>query len=214
MTKINYVPMFLILAAAPLYCLASARDSAGWYVGASIGGTRNKFEVEDTGKIMVPGSLSTVADHAVSPGVYGGYQINQTFGVVAGYTKLGNFKLHVTMPNGRGIAEDYKVEAWTIAGTISKPLTEGLSLFGKLGVAFTHVEDTYKWSDDATTYRFTKRRVNPLIGVGISYAIDRDVALRAEYEHFGEVGSAITSNGEGTARARDTRFSLGIAYHF
>lgn len=214
MKKFNYGLIFVTLATAPLFCLANINGDTGWYVGVNIGGTRNKFEGDDTSKIMVPGSLSSVADHAISPSIYGGYQINETFGVVAGYTKLGNFKLHVTMPNGRGIAEDYKVDAWTIAGTISKPLAEGLSVFGKFGAAFTHVKDTYKWSDDATIYSFAKRRTNPLIGVGIKYAIDQHIALRAEYEHFGEVGSAITSSGEGTARARDTRFSVGMSYRF
>jgi len=214
MRKFKCTLMFVTLAIAPLPCLASTGDKAGWYAGINIGGTRNKFETDDTSKIMVPGSLSTAADHAISAGIYGGYQFNETFSIVAGYTKLGDFKLHVTMPNGRGIAEDYKVDAWTMAGTISKQLVDGFSVFGKFGVAFTHVKDTYKWSDDAAIYKFTKRRTNPLIGIGLEYAIDQHAGLLAEYEYFGEVGSAITSTGEGTARARDTRFSVGIMYRF
>lgn len=202
---------FVVLA--PSLSFASA-TSEGWYAGVDIGHSNNKFESDDTGKIMVAGTLSTVVDGTTSPGLRAGYQFNEIWCVEAGYTKIGNFKIHVTMPNGRSIAEDYRVDAWTLAGTISKQLANKFFVFGKIGAAFTKVNDTYQWSDNTKLYAFTKRRTNPLLGIGMKYAMSPEVALRVEYEHFGEVGSAITGTGEGTARARDSRLSIGVTYHF
>lgn len=209
--------VFMQLCAATVFLQTSAFAAAtneGWYAGLSVGMSINEFESEDTSKIIVPGSLSTVTESDTSPGLYAGYQFNDVFGVEAGYTNIGDFKIHVTMPDGRGIAEDYKVDALTLAGTVSKQLGSNFSIFGKLGAAFTHVKDTYKFSDNPKLFSFSKRRTNPLLGIGVKYAISPQASLRAEYEHFGEVGSAITSNGEGTARAQDSRFSFGITYHF
>lgn len=193
-----------------------ASSDGSYYMGIGVGASSNRFESNDTGFIMIPGSLSTVADTDISPNLYAGYQFNETFGVEGGYNKIGNFKIHVTMPNGVGIAENYKVGAWTLSGTVTKKFHNNFSVFGKLGAASTNVKNTYYLSNanDSKEYKFTKQRTNLLLVVGVKYSINQKIALRSEYENFGEVGSAISNTGEGTARARVSRLSLSVEYKF
>lgn len=207
--KIVFISM---LGASSL--VAQADTAKGWYVGVTGGQSKNKFESKDTSKIMVPGSLSTIKDTDFSPSLFAGYQFNKTFGIEGGYTHLGNYRIHVTMPGGLAIAEKYNVDAWHAAATASLHIDEQLALFAKVGLVRTHVKDTYKFNTSDKQYKFTKTRINPLLGVGVKYSINPQWSLRLEYEYFGKVGSAITPTGEGTARARNSRISAGVTHHF
>ncbi len=200
------------LALVSFPCLAASET--GFYTGLSLGKSYNKFDSEDTGKIMGPTTLNTVVESDTAIALMAGYQFTPMFGLEAEYLKLGQFKIHVTMPNGVGIAEDYKVDALTVAATVKFPVNAKFSAFGKIGVAATNVNDNYKFSNSPTLYSFSKSRTSALFGAGVSYAMTPQVDLRAQYQYLGEVGSAINANGEGTARAQASLFSFALVYRF
>jgi OOP family OmpA-OmpF porin len=104
--------------------------------------------------------------------VYGGYEVDQNWGVEAGYTDFGKEN------NGAG---NVKGSGTYVAGKYTVPLGDRFSGYGKLGVAYnerkfdnglgTHVNDY-----DTGLYG----------GVGVEYKLNEKLAVNAEYERYGK----------------------------
>lgn len=144
--KIAIAATLALLASA-----ASAADQPYFYAGGDIGSTK----------------IDGYSDRETSYGVFGGYQINQNFGVEANYRVLADFE---------DFGADFKGEQVGISAIGTIPLSNGFSVFGRLG--YNHISAevkgggmSYKESDNKAVY-----------GVGLGYAFTPTVSARVEVQ--------------------------------
>ena len=116
---------------------------------------------------------------------YAGYQFSPIWGLELGYTDLGR---------NRGA----DAESWSLAGTATLPLNERWSLLAKLGAAENHVH-----------FHDRGRHADLLMGVGVGYAINKNVGLRLEYEDFGKLSSY-----DDGYDSRGSNLALSVKYSF
>jgi OOP family OmpA-OmpF porin len=122
-------------------------------------------------------------NYHVSPKLYGGYEFTPNWGVEAGYTQFHE-------------KSDYNSNGSYIAGKYTVPIDERFSAFGKLGLQ--HSERT-NWA------RQTERDNGLYGGIGVQYALNRNLALTAEYERYGK---------DKSSGAKADVYTVGLKYGF
>jgi OOP family OmpA-OmpF porin len=112
--------------------------------------------------------------------VFGGYEFNNTWGVEAGYTdfRKSDFSYNVGGASGNGSSDGH---AWYVAGKANYPINEQFAAFGKLGVERTHSN-----FNTNAGYSGSSSDTGVYAGVGVQYNLNKQVALTAEYERYGD----------------------------
>lgn len=145
------------------------------YVGAGLATMDNEHRVA--------GATVSGDDHAykTSGKVFGGVELNQTFGIEAGYTDFRTLRTNYTQNGVAGRAETDGYGAY-VAGKATMPINEKTGVYGKLGVAHTNHEMT------ANTPGIARKISDNGVyaGVGVQHAINEKVSLIAEYERYGK----------------------------
>lgn len=139
----------------------------GWYGGFNFGQSRYRGVDEDSANTRTEGWK-----------VYGGYQFNKYVGIEGGYANLND----MTGRTG-AIITNMDTDAWTLGAALSYPVTERLSLVGKLGAAYM-LTDVDVNNGAAVAVRGGDDGFEPNYGVGISYALLDNLSVRAEWERF------------------------------
>lgn len=174
--------------------IASAADAevseAGPYVGINLG-------VSDSGltgsKI---GGATSVDDRDFAYKLYGGYQIDKTWGVEVAYDNLGKTNYRDA---GTGAKGDVDLYALSLAATGKYAVTSDFDVFGKLGYAVVHSKDQFAGS---TTRGYDN---SWLVGAGVAYHFDKNIDVKAEWNRYVDVAR--------TSADADT-FGVGVAYKF
>lgn len=117
--------------------------------------------------------------------LYGGYQFNPTWGVELGYTDLGSYR-------------GSNIESWSAAGTGTIPLGTSWSLLGKVGAA-----------SNRPRFANASNHTDLLLGIGVGYAMTKNVGVRLEYEDFGKLSDNSTGN---NSKGRNLGLSLKYAF--
>lgn len=188
-------------------------DDSGWYVGGTAG--KSTARIDDAriiSGLMTQGVTSaTVSNIDRDNGykLFGGYQLNNNFAVEAGAFDLGNFGFKATtLPPGaftgnasfRGLDLD-------LLGML--PITERLSVFGRIGANYAETRDTFSGSGVVAVLNPnpSAHEVNAKIGLGVQYALTKAVALRAEVERY-RINDAVGNKGD------IDLVSVGLVYRF
>lgn len=186
----------LALISASFLALPAFAQDAGFYVGGHVGQAEGRDACND---FNVPGVSCDDKDSAWR--VLGGYQLNRNFAIEGAYTDLG--ELTASGPGGSVSAEANALE---LSGLGMFPLTNTLSLYGKAGVYRGEVEGRLDSSlisgtskDDNTDLTF---------GAGVKFDMTRNVALRAEWQRYNDMG------GEDTTETDVDVLSVGVQYRF
>ena len=138
----------------------------GWYGGFNFGQSKYS-DANDTANSRTEGWK-----------VYGGYQLNKYLGIEGGYANLNDMTDTVG-----AVTTNMDTDAWTLGAVVSYPLTEKLSVMGKLGGAYMLRDINIK--DGANlTVRAGDDSYQPNYGVGLSYALLDFLDVRAEWERF------------------------------
>jgi opacity protein-like surface antigen len=164
--------IFALIAAATAVGSAQA---AGPYVGVGIASADHSYNL--------PGATNGSADgYKASGKIFGGYDIDQTWGVEAGYTDVRKSNYNYTMNSVPGHAES-DGHSFYVAGKATAPINEQFSVFGKLGAA-----NNKSTLSSATTPEFNRSQSKTELyaGVGVQYNLNQKVALTAEYERYGK----------------------------
>lgn len=117
-------------------------------------------------------------------GFLGGMAINQNIALEAEYNTLGGFD----SPTG-----NIKGSALSMSGLGFLPLNRQVSLFGKLGVAVTTLNDTAK-PGFVGNFSYTSTAIT--YGLGAQFYMSRELSIRAGYDSY-SVGTA--ASGTNTA---------------
>jgi opacity protein-like surface antigen len=112
--------------------------------------------------------------------IFGGYEVNQTWGVEVGYTDINtaDFNYNVAGVNGHGKTDGYQ---YYVAAKGNYPINDQFSAYGKLGVehSLRKIRDTgFADQSDSNTGAYAS--------VGLQYNFTPQVAVTAEYERYGK----------------------------
>lgn len=127
------------------------------------------------------GAPAAVTDAGgASLSVFGGYQLTPNLAAELGYAHLA----HISAGGA-----NLKPEMVTLQAVGTLPVTDKVTAFAKGGVAYTHI------NGDLHRSHYT-----PVVAIGASYALTKDVALQAEvaYVHdFAKSGTHLTNTSVG-----------------
>ncbi|QGZ40504.1 OOP family OmpA-OmpF porin [Pseudoduganella flava] len=114
---------------------------------------------------------------------FAGYEINPNWAVEAGYTDFGknDYAYTVNGVNGR-VESDAK--SFYLAGKYTYPVANNFNVFGKLGVA--HNKNDVSATGLAAAWNGDSSKNTVYASLGAEYAINQNVALSLEYEHYGK----------------------------
>lgn len=144
----------------------------------------------NVGHTNIDSSAGDFKETGVAGGL--GIKFNQHLGAEFGYTYFGK---------DAGVRAD----AFSAALVGRYALTNEFTARGKLGIANTGVYDK---AGDA---QVGVRGNDAVFGVGVEYALDRNVNLVGEYERFNNVAASKDAFGE---KLNADRFSVGVQYKF
>lgn len=167
----------------------------GWYAGFGFGQSKYKgVDASINAEETALGNTSTTVANTRTEGwkVYAGYQLNKYFGIEGGYANLNDMTAisTITAPALRSRKRDWSSEAWSLAIVGSYPLTNKLSVMGKLGAAYVLTDKEKRLSGAGVTALQNRSvfegedKYEPLYGVGMSYAVYDNFDVRAEWERF------------------------------
>lgn len=164
------------------------------YLGTNVGSANQKLSVDGAGSHK---------DSDTGYKLYGGYGINQNFGVEAGFVDFGKGSVSNSTNTASASAEP---QALYVAATGTLPLNDQVSLFAKAGVAAnrTKLRTSFAGVSDSST----ESRIAPMIGIGAAYKFTPNVSMVAEYEDFGKVVK------EDGANLKANMVSVGLRYKF
>lgn len=183
-----------IIVCAAAGVLGSSFASAQTYLGGSVGQS-------ETANYC---NYSTTCDSkSTSFKVFGGYNIDKHFAVESSYFSSGKTSINSGLALG---SSEQKKTGLSLAGVYNHEFTEVFSGFAKLGIARLKTETSYDTSG-LPGYTASYSRNNALYGVGVSYKINPNLAVRAEFEKY---NPHTFSNG-GTS---SSNLSTGLQYTF
>lgn len=198
---------------------ASSVTSGPWYAGGSLGTTRPSPNAGDYGDQQGGATTNTGTGSGTSWKLYGGYQFTPNWGVELQYADLAKYQNSYSLPatNSWGVGTN-KLSAWSLAGTGTWPINDAFSLHAKAGVAF--VRNDYSFSGSGPSYLAgdsgSDHSTNLTLGLGAKYKINRNFAIRFDYENFGRVGQVtnnLTIPGR-TGEANPSLLSAGVQVNF
>lgn len=118
-------------------------------------------------------------------GLFGGYNFNDYIAIESGYDYLGRV-------SGAGISDE-STSAITLAPKFTLPLTEVVSVYGKIGGAYVD----YGHEDD----------MSYLGAAGLEFNVDPNASIRVEYQRLTDINNDVV-------KAKNNTATLGFVYKF
>jgi len=197
----------------------SASTDNRWYLGGGLGHVNASPNSSDYADQRPGAQTTTGRDNSTAWKAFGGYQFNSIWGAELGYAHLGQFQNSYSLPaqSSSGTGTD-KLSVWSLAGTATWPINQQFALRGKLGLA--RLRSDYTFSGTGSGYvagdNGSATKTNLMVGLGAQYNINRNVALRFDYENFGKVGAPTNNLGTpgATGQAKPSMVSASVQYLF
>lgn len=204
---------YLTLALPLALPISVSAQEAGGYIGFSAG--RAFADIDSSGlgaSLQAAGyRFGQFSSEERDPTfkVLGGYRLNSNFALEGSYFDLGDFDFdatllpaatqHVEVSGLKGFAVD-------LVGTL--PLQEKLSAFARLGVNNAKLEQGFSGTTRGTGFADrSDRGWNEKYGIGLQYAINEALSVRAELERYGIEDNRVLKDNVDT-------FTLGVVYRF
>jgi opacity protein-like surface antigen len=112
--------------------------------------------------------------------IFGGYEVNQTWGVEVGYTDLNqaDFNYSAAGLSGHAKSDGYQ---YYVAAKGNYPINEQFSVYGKLGA-----EHSQRQIRNTGFYDLSNSDTGVYASVGLQYNFTPQWAVTAEYERYGK----------------------------
>ena len=205
-----------LISFASLAVIASSAvvaDDSGWYGGANIG--RSSATIDDVritsglaGAGLTTASIAN-RDRDTAYKIYGGYQFNPYIGLEGGYFDLGKFGFKAnTLPLGT-LDGNIRLRGFNLDAVGTLPLSEKFSALGRIGINHAQARDSFTGTGavNVANPNPSKRDTNYNFGVGVQYAFNDALAMRAEIERY-RINDAIGNRGHVDV------VSIGLVYRF
>ncbi|MCX5877385.1 MAG: outer membrane beta-barrel protein [Deltaproteobacteria bacterium] len=207
------VTLGLVALTAIATPFAKADDSSGVYVGGNIGQSRARIDEDRITNALTGAGFTTTGfeddNHDLGFKLFGGYQFNKYLAVEGGYFDLGKFDFTSTgVPTGT-LSGNIKVRGVNLDVVGILPITEKFSAFGRVGANYAKTEDSFVGGGSLTALNPnpTKRDTNYKFGLGLQYAFNDALAMRAEAERY-RINDAVGNDGD------IDLISVGLVYRF
>ncbi len=185
----------------------------GFYASAQLGygnthiNTSNLVSVTNAGTSV---ALPDLNNTAIAYRLAFGYQLNENLAVELGYRRFSNSDIATGVTNGYTAGASSKERAFDLVGKSIIPLTNQLSAYGKLGMAYVkansqgYANATDPYTASVSDYSNT---LEPTFGLGISYALKPNVPIDFSWNRIQKVG------GNNHAPSSDF-YAVGVSYYF
>lgn len=188
------------LAGTSALAQTMTRDDSYFYGGLSVGQSRAKADeariaASQLGAGLAISSLaSDEKDTAFR--VFGGYQINRYLGMELGFFDLGKLGVSATTLPAGSLDGQLKAQGGNLDLVGTMPVTERLSVLGRVGVHYTRTRASFSGTGAVTPLNPTpsNRETNVKLGLGLQYAFTPSVLLRGEMERY-QVNDAVGHRG-------------------
>ena len=197
-------------------CGPALAQGSGWYIGGGIGSTKADFVRSDFTDFGT--GTHTADDDDVGSRFFGGYRLSPNLAVEGGLAFLGTYKQRYNS-SGNIAVYDYNASALTIALAGNLPVAGGLSLNGRVGIAFTAAELRLRRDDGNATAPFcpdswwysdcVSQSTNLYWGLGAQLDVGPRWGIRLDYDNYGTVGEEFE-----TGRADIETVSVNFVYRF
>lgn len=212
----NLVKISAVISLASVAAVASTcalADDTGWYGGANIGRSNATIDNARITSGLAGAGLRTTSianrDRDTAYKIYGGYQFNKYIGLEGGYFDLGKFGFTAnTLPLGT-LNGNIRLRGFNGDAVGTLPLSEKFSALGRIGFNNAQARDSFTGTGavNVTNPNPSKRDTNYKLGVGVQYAFNDALAMRAEIERY-RINDAIGNRGDVDV------FSVGLTYRF
>ncbi len=202
---------------AALGLTAAAPSYAQWYVGATGGQTdikANNAQLADQFLDLGFDSANTSTNKRGSGyRVFGGYQIHRYLATELSYVDLGRYDSHTTVSPTGALDSRTKISGGEISLLGMLPITDGFSVFAKVGAFAAETKASYVGSGSVQTVnggQSQKQKGTELsYGVGADYLIDKRFAVRGEWSRYTKLGNELTGG-----KTDVNLYSVGVLYRF
>jgi len=169
-----------------------------FYAGASVAHSRAERWCVGAGGVSCD-------DTSVAGKAFGGYQLDETFAIEAGYTYLGKFK--ASPPGGSDEAKVQALEASVVATWLFGVRT---AVFGRFGAYYASVRETTSFAGSSSN-----NNVDLTFGAGVRYDLTPKLAVRAEWQRYLDVGGPNVALGSGLGDLSSIDvYGVGFFYRF
>ncbi|OIR14480.1 OmpA-like transmembrane domain protein [mine drainage metagenome] len=157
------------------------------------------------------------------------YRFTPIWGFEASYGDLGNATGEgistVSATSGSLATWSTKAMGWAFAGTATVPITGAFSFFGKVGTVRAEFSESYHANSNTTGAVMQGISINgaPIsrqiknavtYGAGVQYELNKDFAIRAQYENFGSYDIYSAYGVSNPPRISLSMISAGIVLKF
>jgi len=190
----------------------AAGSDAGWYGGIRLGRSVANVGSGDIDNAFSGQGLTTSSSfdrRDWTGSLFGGYRFNRNFALEGGLTRLGSFGYSstATAPAAGAINGHYAAGGAELDAVGLLPLAERWTLYGKAGLIYADTRldasasgvsasDMHHWSTE------------PLLGIGASYDLTRNVAAQVEWDRYSGLGDSSTGSGG------INQYTVGLVYRF
>ncbi len=197
---------YILLSAAVSLSLAlplaaSADNFQGWYGAATLGVSSygNSQDDEDSIRSQL-GQEGFQSDVHVddNPGAVGlglGYHFNPNFALEANYVDLGDATAHVFVfsPEQFDLREHLDASGLSVDAIGLIPLSERVSLFGKIGAFSYHLDDSIDSDVPTGPQPPDANGTTWDAGIGVEIHFSQSLGMRAGYTSYRQVGDSNTT---------------------
>ena len=182
-----------------------------WYLGASAGQSRSTIDQPRLSSAL-PANGATLPsfgkdEKALGYKLFVGKQLNRYLAVEGGYFDLGKSSFNATTSGGGVLNGEAGFRGVNLDLLGQLPLTERISLLGRVGVIYTQARDHFTGNRllAVTNPNPSERKWSNKAGLGLEFKLSEALALRAEAERH-RVHDAIGNRGD------IDLYSVGLVY--
>lgn len=168
----------LLSSAAQAAPSGEATQESRFYVGGSIG--RSNFSLQSS-NVAVPSGKPKGDTRGNAAKLYAGYRFTETFGLEAGYARLGHVSRWGTA-DGQASLRGGTAQAFYGSATAHVALGDFLALNTRLGVARGKISGDQGISGNGT---------GVMAGIGAEYRISKNISATADYDYFGKLSPQV-----------------------
>ncbi len=180
---------------------AQAQESGYFYGGLGAGQTRAKIDEARISAGLLGSGLTTSGfardEKDTGYKVFGGYQLSRNFALELGVFDLGKYSFSATTVPAGGLNGQLKVQGFNLDLVGTMPLTERLSLIGRIGATAARTRDQFSGSGAVAVLNPSphQRATNYKFGGGLQYEFSPAFLVRGEAERY-RINDAVGNKGD------------------
>lgn len=180
---------------------AQAQESGYFYGGLGVGQTRAKIDEARISAGLLGSGLTTSGfardEKDTGYKVFGGYQLSRNFALELGVFDLGKYSFSATTVPAGVLNGQLKVQGFNLDLVGTMPLTERLSLIGRIGATAARTRDQFSGSGAVAVLNPSphQRATNYKFGGGLQYEFSPAFLVRGEAERY-RINDAVGNKGD------------------